>query len=103
MTLPLGVIAGATFFLALCPNLGAATGTESPRDLVGVCTSARAENIAYCEGCIEGAAHIWKFEGVPDVFELRDPPQDPRRRGFGEGSFQASAIVFVTGGSPCAP
>jgi hypothetical protein len=50
MTLPLGVIAGATFFLALCPNLGAATGTESPRDLVGVCTSARAEDIAYCEG-----------------------------------------------------
>jgi hypothetical protein len=105
MTPLLRVIAGGTLFLALCPNLAAATSMESSRDLIGVCTSARAEDVAYCEGYIEGAAHIWKFQGVPDLSELRDPPQDPRRRGFGEGSFQASAIMFVIADSlafrPC--
>lgn len=61
MTLLLRVIAGATFFLALCPNLAGATGIGSSRDLIGMCTSARAEDVAYCEGYIEGAAYIWKF------------------------------------------
>lgn len=67
MTPPLlRVIAGATFSLALCPNLAAATDTEPSRELIRVCTSPRAEDIAYCEGYIEGAAHIWKFRAACD-------------------------------------
>lgn len=95
MTLLLRVIAGATFFSALCPNFAAAIGTESSRELIRVCTSPRAEDVAYCEGYIEGAVHAWKFPEVPDLSGLRDPPQDPRKRGFGEGSFQAGAVMFV--------